>query len=394
MKILNLANTFLPDNTGLSIRAYNLLSRLPYNIIYLAPNRTLDDGVIIDKNFDEYGNILVKRVDLDRNIIWNIAPFRFFKETQLNKKAFLNIALNEDFDIVHGHNMSFYGHYALEISKKMNKPFIFEIHVADKMSDVGLIPNIYELYLLKISKIFDSCEYVLVLTDSLKKLICLNYNLNDELVKVIPNGVDKNMFKPEKSRNEELEDLKSSLNIENNIIMYAGLIDELNGVSDILEIIPSIIKEKSDISFIFIGTGPLKEEIISLSNKYQQVKYIPTVENEKMPLYYQLCDIFLIPRPSSPSAETIIPLKLLEAMAMERTVLGSNVGGISEVIKHGKNGYLFEKGDMNDFKNKLLEILATKNNKISKNARKTIINDYTWEKSSQILEKLYEGIIY
>lgn len=117
------------------------------------------------------------------------------------------------------------------------------------------------------------------------------------------------------------------------------------------------------------------------------------VEYEKMPLYYQLCDLFILPRPSTISTELITPLKLLEAMSMERTVLGSNVGGISEVIKNGKNGYLFEKGNSNDFKNKLQEILNTDNNKISKKARDTIINDYTWEISSSLLKKVYKELI-
>ncbi len=55
-----------------------------------------------------------------------------------------------------------------------------------------------------------------------------------------------------------------------------------------------------------------------------------------MPDYYFTSDIFIIPRPSTISSELVTPLKLLEAMSMESVVLGSNVGGISEVITSEK----------------------------------------------------------
>jgi glycosyltransferase involved in cell wall biosynthesis len=80
-------------------------------------------------------------------------------------------------------------------------------------------------------------------------------------------------------------------------------------------------------------------------------------------------------------------------MAMEKPVLGSDVGGIAEVIKHGENGYLYEKGNMESFKKALLGVLDMNNNQIGKNARKTIAENYTWDKSANILQKVYEELV-
>jgi glycosyltransferase involved in cell wall biosynthesis len=80
-------------------------------------------------------------------------------------------------------------------------------------------------------------------------------------------------------------------------------------------------------------------------------------------------------------------------MAMEKPVLGSDVGGIAEVIKHEENGYLFEKGNMESFKKTLLEIPDMDNRQIGKNARKTIAENYTWDKSAKILQKVYEELV-
>ena len=112
-----------------------------------------------------------------------------------------------------------------------------------------------------------------------------------------------------------------------------------------------------------------------------------------MPVYYQMCDIFVIPRPYTLSAEILTPLKLLEVMAAAKPVLGSNVGGIAEVIRHGDNGYLFEKGNLTSLKNTLLEALDTDNDLIGNNARKTVVLNYNWDNSARILQKVYEDLV-
>ncbi|QUH22625.1 glycosyltransferase family 4 protein [Methanobacterium alkalithermotolerans] len=365
---------------------------MPCKIKCLAPNKTLEGSLIPEKT-SIFGNIEVERVNLDHNDLFKIAPFRFYKEIIINKKIFLKKALKENFEIIHGHNMSPYGQYALKISNETNKPFIFEIHYADKLSNLGIVPNLYEKYLLEVLKILEKSEQIITLTNALKQNIQTNYNIDPDKIKVVPNGVDISKFKKIESENSEINKLKTNLNLSNNVFMYAGLMDELNGVLDIIEILPSLINEVPEISFIFIGPGPLKKEIIQLSKKYSQIRYIPTVPYEQMPLYYQLCDNFIIPRPSSPSAETIIPLKLLEAMAMERVVLGSNVGGISELINDGNNGYLFEKGNKEDLFDSLINILNSNQKKLGKKARKTVERDYTWDKSALKLKKIYDKTV-
>lgn len=128
--------------------------------------------------------------------------------------------------------------------------------------------------------------------------------------------------------------------------------------------------------------------------KYSQVKFLSMIHYSEMPIYYQMCDVFLIPRPSTISSETVTPLKLLEVMAMGKPVLGSNVGGITELIKHGENGYLFEKDNRESFVKTLLEVLDTNSTQVGKNARKTIVgNNYTWDKSAKILQKVYEDLV-
>ena len=61
--------------------------------------------------------------------------------------------------------------------------------------------------------------------------------------------------------------------------------------------------------------------------------------------YYDLADLLVFPRMSLRLTELVTPLKPLEAMAQERIVAASNVGGHRELIRDRETGYLFPPDD-------------------------------------------------
>ena len=268
--------------------------------------------------------------------------------------------------------------------KKFNKPFIIEAHPTEDIN------SFYSFYLFKVLKILKSASHIITLTSSLKKWVQDQYELTEDKISVINNGVDSEKFKPQDSHLNE--SLKEKLGNPEKIVMYAGYLDSINGMDMLIKSAPSIIENNPQISFVFMGQGPYCDEIHKLSMDYPQIKLISTVNHDLMSSYYQLSDVFVIPRPSNISSELITPLKLLEAMSTESVVLGSNVGGIKEVIENKKNGYLFEKGNFDSFKNSLITALESNNSKIAKNARKTILNQYSWDKSAEKLKNVYDKL--
>jgi glycosyltransferase involved in cell wall biosynthesis len=393
MKILHFTSAFFPEYSGTTTRLYNLLSNLPYEIVLVTSDRTIKNEVIELKE-EYFNNIKVKRVCLQpNNYLAATAPLRYIHTIWQKPRILIDIVKSEQFDIIHAHNLSLSAQAAQKISKKINKPFIMDLHyISQDYSSKGVKGVLNTIYINEMAKKLKSCNHIIVLTKSLKEWVLSNYNLEEDKITVVPNGADINKFALKKEYKKKTEELKDSLNLLDNVVMYAGFMDRINGMSDFARIIPSIITKNPETSFVFIGHGPEEDEIIALSKKYPQVKFLPMVPYDAMPIYYQMCDLFVIPRPSTISAETVTPLKLLEVMAMEKPVLGSDVGGIGEVIRHGENGYLFEKGNMESFKKTLLEVLDTDNTQIGRNARKTIVDNYTWDKSAKILQKVYEGL--
>ena len=363
-------------------------------MLLITSDRTIK-GNIIEPKEEYFTNIKVKRFSLySNNAIFRMAPLRYIHTIYQKPRIIIDTAKLERFDIIHVHALSFFGEAAKKLSRKLNKPFIIELHIPPANVS-GLRNGIFNFVYLerRNRKILKSCNCVITLTHALKNSMCSKYKLPKNKITVIPNGVDINKFTPKREYKKKAEKLKENLNLSDNVIMYAGFMDRINGMIDLANVIPSIISEKTDTSFVFIGHGPEEDKIIALSKKYpKNVKFLPMVHYDEMPIYYQMCNLFIIPRPSTISAETVTPLKLLEAMAMEKPVLGSNVGGIAEIIKHGENGYLFEKGNMDSFKKTLLEVLDADNRQIGRNARKTVVDNYTWDKSAKILQRVYEDL--
>jgi len=281
------------------------------------------------------------------------------------------------------------------VSRKFNKPFILELHGLSQESSAGVFRSVKTWYIEQVDrKLLRHCDHIITLTQSLREWLISSYKLPESKITVIPNGADIEQFSPRNDLKVKAEELREKLGVNGKIIMYAGCMDRINGMEDLARVIPQIIQERQDICFLFIGQHPEEKRLIALFGEYpQKVKFLSTVPYDEMPIYYQLCDVFVIPRPSTISAETLTPLKLLEVMAVGKPVLGSNVGGITEVIKHRGNGYLFEKGNMKNFKETLLEALDVDNRQIGKNARKTVVENYTWDKSAEILRRVYEGLV-
>jgi len=378
LKVLVLHNTFLPDYTGSSIRIYNLLSRIPYQISVLTPEKMVN-GSYFKLKYDIFDHIKVKRITaLSPTSIHKLPVLRYYH----HEKKIFDAAKKERFDIIQSRTLPPYIISAYKLYKRFNKPLLIEVHPHEDVN------SIYMYYIMNLLKILKKASHIITLSDSLKKWVQNQYKLPEEKITVIPNGVNSEKFKPQKSH--LTTSLREKLGNPGKIVLYAGYLDGLNGMDMIIQTIPFIVENYPGISFVFMGHGPYYNQINKLSKEYNQVHILPTIDHGLMPQYYQISDLFIIPRPSTTSSELITPLKLLEALSMGNIVLGSDVGGIKEVIKNGENGYLYEKDNPKSFRDTLIKSLESENTKISKNARQTVLKEYNWDNSAQKLKDIYD----
>ena len=395
MKVLHLANYFFPEYSGATTRLYNIISRLPFDVQVLTSNRLIK-GDVVSPEREQFGNITVNRLPLmfgaagRKNHFWNS-----MNAIRRDRETLAGFALKQEFDFLHAHNSVVFGQTAAQIAGKMSRPFVLEYHGLAHESVSGLLKGIKTYYIQRTDRdIMGKCAHIITLTDHLKEWIIKFYRVPDSRITVVPNGVDIKRFAPAREYIDRAAELKKGLGIEGRVVMYAGVMDMINGIDSLAAAASQIIPENPQVCFVFVGGPADYKSLGALGSQFpKNVKLVPGVSYDDMPSYYEMCDIFVIPRPPTISAETIVPLKLIEVMAMGKSVVASDVGGLAEVIKHGENGYLFRKGDAASLKKTLLAALEADNKQIGLNARKAVVEKYSWDKSVETLLQVYKKLV-
>jgi glycosyltransferase involved in cell wall biosynthesis len=151
-------------------------------------------------------------------------------------------------------------------------------------------------------------------------------------------------------------------------------------MQSVLETVPSA-------QLIITGEGKMKKELIKLTKKLgleKNILFIPSVLDPREVL--SLIDIFVIP-----SLDEGLGLSLMEAMACGLPTIGSEVGGIKDLIQHGVNGLLVEPADVKGLASAILELLKDREKAkvLGNNARNFIKEKFTLEKMVSETERTY-----
>ncbi len=144
-----------------------------------------------------------------------------------------------------------------------------------------------------------------------------------------------------------------------------------------------------DLKFIIVGDGEclkeIKEKAIELGIE-KRVMF--TGWRQDLDTVYADMDIVALT-----SLNEGTPVSLIEAMASAKPVVSTSVGGVSDVVTHGVNGFLTESNNAKDLSDKLLELLGDKEKreKFGLNGREAVRAKYSKERLVKDIELLYEG---
>ncbi|MDX7998825.1 glycosyltransferase family 4 protein [Xenorhabdus sp. Reich] len=198
---------------------------------------------------------------------------------------------------------------------------------------------------------------------------------------VIYNGVDINKFKPADS------DLRARLGIneETFLLTFAGRLVGWKGMKVAIDAM-SLLRDR-DVKLLIIGAG---EDLTSLENRAialkleQSVIFHPPVGHDQLPEFYAAGDVGIFPS----IGDEAFGITIAEAMACERPVIASYIGGIPEVVGNENHaGILTPPGDaaaIADAVNHLLS-LPDRGKGMGKYARQRIETMYTWKHSADRL---------
>jgi glycosyltransferase involved in cell wall biosynthesis len=302
--------------------------------------------------------------------------------------------LKYDLDIVHAHSPIPYSDLpALMYAKRKKVPFLLTYQFDGQETGGSFMRNtgvsIYNKVF--INRVLDSAEVIIATTRSYAEESPFLKNYLDKIV-VIPNGINLEEVTTNLTREESR--IKLGLPIKTKIILFLGSLVPYKGPDILLKAFKIIKKEFPEVKLIFGGRGQMLVELQTMAKKFgleDDVIFLGFVEEEDKALYYKSADIFSLPSTNMAESFGIVNL---EAMASGIPVVGSNLGGIPDIVKEGKNGLLSKPRDPQSLANSLLKLLKDDDlrQKMGNNGMK-MVADYTWDKIAKTTEDLYKDIL-
>ena len=224
-------------------------------------------------------------------------------------------------------------------------------------------------------------DHVLVTSNKIKAHFQEMFRLPDERISTVPTGIDLEKFSPSGAKAEFSGDSTP-------LIGMISVLRSWKGHAIFLKAAAQLKADGFAVRFIIVGDGPGRERIAGQISEMKLNAHITmTGHREDVPEILRALDVLAIPS----TRHEGIPQIGLQALAVKTPVVGSNVGGIPEIIRHGETGRIFPAEDASALaaaiQGTLRETEATK--KMADAGRKLVESNHSLEKMFADLEFIY-----
>jgi glycosyltransferase involved in cell wall biosynthesis len=211
-----------------------------------------------------------------------------------------------------------------------------------------------------------------------------HYGLKEKQLVFAPHAIDNSRF--EAGRLQDAQQLRSSLNIAEDdiLILYAGKFEPVKNVITLVEAFAFV--NQPNVHLLLVGNGPDEDELIAYTRLYdvKRLHFLNFVNQSYIPVIYQAADVFCLP-----SISESWGLAINEAMACAKAILVSDkVGCAIDLVTPGKNGDIFEAGNIIDLSKKLKFLLSKGKDglKVMGKASAHIIKNWDFETQVKAIE--------
>jgi len=303
----------------------------------------------------------------------------------------------EKIDLIHSHSPSLNGLPAWRLARKMRIPFVYEARAfwEDAAVDHGTFEEgtfRYRLSRAVEGALFRNADKVIVIAQGMVEDL-VHRGISRERVLVVPNGVNVDEFQPV----EQDLTLKVRLGLADALVFgFIGSFYHYEGLRFLVEAFAQIVKKIPNAKLLLVGGGPEEPSIRkAIDATGASIHFVGHVPHDQVANYYSIVDVLVYPRRRMRLTELVTPLKPLEAMAMGKTIVASDVGGHKELIDDEKTGLLFKADDESSLISQMLKVScdAELRQKLGRKARCHVVQTRTWEKIIPTYLGLYEELL-
>jgi glycogen synthase len=346
MRILHLLDHSAPQHSGYTFRSLAILRNQNAVGIETVQMTSLRHGDT-DDDFEVAEGVKFFRTKTTK-LGW-LRRIPLIGEILITAKRAEQLARDHKVQVIHAHSPLLHGYSAWVAARRIGIPFTYEVRAfwEDAAVDVGKTSvNSLRYRLTRYAEtiICKRANHVFPICQGIKDDL---HSRGVEYTKmcVVPNAVEAERF-PIEPRDEQL---RASLGIATDEFVFGffGSFYHYEGLQVLLKALPELNRSGRRFKVLLAGTGEAEAQVRQLCLDTaigSHVLYVGKIPNTEIVRYYSAADAMIYPRLSSRLTELTTPLKPLEALAVNRIVLLTDIGGHRELIEDNKTGIMFEPG--------------------------------------------------
>ena len=288
---------------------------------------------------------------------------------------------------------------ALAAARRLGLPFLYEVRGLWEVTEASIQPDWagserYRLMRRLEQQVALEADRLITLTEELADEL-VSWGVPRERIEIVPNAVDAERFKPMAPDAATLRELALTLGVP--VIGYAGSAVAYEGLELLMEALAQLKQHGQDFVFVLVGDGKVidtvrrKAKALDLDS---HCRFTGRVPFDQVPRYLSCMDILPVPRLSSAVTEMVSALKPLEAMAMGKAVVLSDVSPHRTMAGDNIRARLFRKDDARDLSAVLLQLLQNPGERarLGQAARAWIEQERSWAFVTSIYTKALQRL--
>jgi len=233
---------------------------------------------------------------------------------------------------------------------------------------------------------FENAQYAFLMNkDVIDVIKSKGYRKN---FSVLPLGVDTEIF-----YRKDVSGLRSELGLDNFVIGFIGKLTRQKGI---LELIKVLSQMNGQFQLLIIGTGELLHEVrnsLIQNHLKKRTVQISGVPHGEIPNYLNCMDLLVLPSITVSHLKEQFGRVLIEAMACQVPVIGSNSGEIPKILEDA--GIVFKENDLADLRRKIALLMRDEELRktIGRKGYQKVMNKYTWQVIAANQYRVYKKLM-
>jgi glycosyltransferase involved in cell wall biosynthesis len=189
-----------------------------------------------------------------------------------------------------------------------------------------------------ISKLlYRRARHIVVVTPAFKKHLIEQYNVASEKISIVMNGVDPDIFTPDGSTDDAIEQFQLA---DKFVVSFIGVLGNAHGLSTVVHAAARLQETRPDVLMLLVGEGADKSNVQALAARMgvTNLRIIGQQPRHQIPALIRASCACMVLLKKSDVFKTVIPTKMLEFMACGRPVILGVEGQAREIVENAQCG--------------------------------------------------------